>query len=74
MSAKISLLNFFPQPNLFQRIFFRFLDRILGITKMNTLYQDHQMQGLSKEDFVDKLLDVQQITVTNETSLLDQIP
>ncbi|HAB79317.1 MAG TPA: hemolysin, partial [Glaciecola sp.] len=74
MSAKISLLNFFPQPNLFQRIFFPFLDRIFGITKMNTLYQKNQMQGLSKEDFVDKLLDVQQITVTNETSLLDQIP
>ena len=74
MSVKISLLNFFPQPNLFQRIFFPFLDRIFGITKMNTLYQDHQMQGLSKENFVDKLLDVQQITVTNETSLLDQIP
>ena len=74
MSAKISLLNFFPQPSLFQRILLPLLDRLFGISKMNTLYQTHQMQGLSKEAFVDKLLAVQHITVSNEASLLAQIP
>lgn len=74
MSAKISLLNFFPQPNLFQRILLPIVDRLLGISKMNTLYQTHQMQGLSKEAFVDKLLTIQDITVSNEDSLLAQIP
>lgn len=74
MSEKISLLNFFPQPNLFLRIILPFVDRVLGISRMNTLYQAHQMQGLSKEEFVDKLLEIQQITVANEDSLLAQIP
>ena len=74
MSARISLLNFFPHPNLWQRLVLPLLDRIFGISKMNALYQTHQMQGLSKEDFADKLLSVQSITIENEDTFLAQIP
>ena len=41
---------------------------------MNRLYHRHQMQGLSKEAFADKLLDIQSITLENAESLLAAIP
>lgn len=74
MTGKISLLSFFPKPTIIQRLIVPLLDRLLGITKMDALYQKHNMQGLSKEAFVTKLLEAQSITVENQASLLAQIP
>ena len=59
MTGKISLLSFFPKPTIIQRLIVPLLDRLLGITKMDALYQKHNMQGLSKEAFVTKLLEAQ---------------
>lgn len=49
-------------------------DRLIGLHKMQQLYQTHNMQGLSKEAFVDKLLQVLNIGIVDEAALLAAIP
>ncbi len=50
------------------------LDRMLGIAKMNKLYQLHQMQGLSKEKFADRLIGLLELKITGIDELQQKIP
>jgi putative hemolysin len=50
------------------------MDRMLGIAKMNKLYHLHNMQGLSKEVFADKLIALLQLQITGIEELQKKIP
>lgn len=76
MEKQLSINNLFGanQLNKWQQHGIRVLDKLLGISKMNALYCQHNMQGLSKEAFADKLLEVLNINVIGEQAILDKIP
>lgn len=76
MSKPISLLNLVDttKTNALSRGLIAFADKLLGIAKMNRLYQQHNMQGLSKEAFADELLNILNIQIDGEQALLDKIP
>lgn len=70
----ISINNLIPQASWLTRTLVWLLDRVLGIAKMNKLYQLHQMQGLSKEDFADKLITMLDLNVEGIKELQAKIP
>lgn len=74
LTSQISSLNLISEPRWWHKILLKTLDRFLGIAQMNTLYQRENMAGLNKEDFIDKLLELQNIELSNTESLLAAIP
>lgn len=76
MQPHISLINLFEQQTLspIKRLLLRLVDKLLGIAKMNQLYLQYGMQGLSKEAFADRLIEFLQIKVEGEQALLERIP
>lgn len=70
----ISINNLIPKASWPVRTFVRMLDRILGIAQMNSLYQLHNMQGLNKEAFADKLISLLQLDITGIEELQAKIP
>jgi len=74
MSQVISINNLLEKPSLFTRGLIWVLDRVLGIAKMNSLYKLHQMQGLSKEAFADKLIELLQLDINGLDELKAKIP
>lgn len=50
------------------------MDRVLGIAKMNKLYHLHNMQGLSKEVFADKLIALLQLQISGIEELQKKVP
>jgi putative hemolysin len=74
MSQVISVSNLIEKPSWQSRIMVWFLDRLLGIAKMNRLYQFHQMQSLKKEDFADKLIAVLKLDIEGLDALKANIP
>lgn len=71
---KISISNLVKTPSAWQRLAFWCLDRLLGIAHMNQLYHQHQMQGLSKEAFCDKLIALLNIDIIGIAELQRKIP
>jgi putative hemolysin len=47
---------------------------VLGIAKMNKLYHLHNMQGLSKETFADKLIEMLKLQISGIEDLQNKIP
>lgn len=76
MQKQLSINNLFApnRLNKWQQTGIRMLDRLLGISKMNTLYCRHNMQGLSKEAFADKLLEILDVSISGEQTFLAKIP
>lgn len=74
MPHAISISNIMPKPTLANKIFVWFLDRLLGIKKMDTLYRQHEMQGLSKEDFSDRLIEILKLDIQGAKELQSKIP
>ena len=76
MSIAISLANLLPdnKKSPVNRVLIGILDRLLGIRKMDTLYRQHKMQGLSKEAFATKLLDIMNIQLEGVEQLKSAIP
>ena len=76
MGKQLSINNLFSVGQLsgWQKSAINLLDKLLGISKMDTLYQKHQMQGLSKEEFADKLISLLEITISGEQQLIEKIP
>jgi putative hemolysin len=74
MQQQISIRNIMPSPSLSQKILIWVLDRLLGIKKMNQLYQENNMQGLSKEAFSDRLLSVLDLNIEGIKELQAKIP
>lgn len=71
----ISLLNLFPHtPPAWQKALVALADRLLGIRKMDSLYHQHQMQGLSKEVFAQKLLTLLKLNIQGLDALQAAIP
>ena len=70
----ISLSNLVASPSFMTKGLIWFLDRILGIAKMNKLYHLHNMEGLSKEAFIDKFIALFQLQITGIEALQEKIP
>lgn len=76
MSATISLTNLVSsnKKGSLLGIALRLLDRMLGVSKMNDIYQQHNMAGLNKEEFARKLLSVMNIEVIGGSEVSYKIP
>ncbi|MBF7074069.1 lysophospholipid acyltransferase family protein [Glaciecola sp. MH2013] len=74
MQHLISIRNIVPSPNFSQKLLIWLLDRLLGIKRMNTLYQEHQMQGLSKEAFSDRIFSILNLDIKGIETLQANIP
>ena len=74
MQQQISIRNIMPSPSFSQKILIWVLDRLLGIKKMNLLYQENSMQGLSKEAFSDRLFSLLDLNIEGIKELQAKIP
>ncbi len=76
MSQTISIVNLLPlhKRSLLWRMTARLLDRLLGINRMNQLYLHHNMAGLEKQRFAEKLLEILNIQIEGQQDLLSSIP
>lgn len=76
MTARITLGTLIPaeKQKIHTRLLIRIVDKVMGLAQMDRLYQQHQMQGLEKADFADKLLQILDITIAGEQELLAKIP
>lgn len=76
MPIAISLANLVPahKKSTLNKLLIKVLDKLLGISSMNKLYQQHAMAGLSKEQFAQKLLDVLSISVDGKSQLSERVP
>ena len=74
VSHCISINNLVSKPSVTTRSFIWLLDRALGIARMNKLYHLHKMQGLSKEEFADKLIALLELNITGIQELQSKIP
>jgi putative hemolysin len=70
----LSISNLVNKPSFIAKRGIWILDRLLGIARMNKLYHLHQMQGLSKEDFADKLISLLDLNITGIQELQQKIP
>lgn len=70
----LSIRNFIAKPSLLMKGLIWPIDRLLGIARMNKLYQQHNMQGLSKEDFADKLIEMLELDIQGIGTLQQKIP
>lgn len=73
-SYTISINNLVDNASWPVRALIWLLDRILGIARMNKLYHLHQMQGLSKEAFADKLISILSLKIEGIEALQNKIP
>lgn len=74
MQRAISIRNISPGANFGNKVLIWFLDRLLGIKKMDMLYRQHKMQGLSKEDFSDRLIQILELDIQGKEELQRKIP
>nr|WP_136251084.1 lysophospholipid acyltransferase family protein [Ningiella ruwaisensis] len=74
MNHLISINNLVENPTWKTKILIWLADRVLGIARMNKLYQLHQMQGLSKEDFADRLITLLELDIKGLDELKANIP
>ena len=71
MQKQISLHNLIDAKrfNPITKVLVSAIDFMLGIRKMNRLYHQYKMQGLSKGAFADRLLEILNIRVEGEEAL-----
>jgi putative hemolysin len=74
MQRAISIRNISPGSNFGNKVLIWFLDRLLGIKKMDMLYRKYKMQGLSKEDFSDRLIQILELDIHGKEELQRKIP
>lgn len=76
MTSQITLASLLPpeKQKLHITLPIRLIDKIMGLAKMQRLYEANNMQGLGKEEFADKLLSVLNVTIDGEQELLAKIP
>ncbi len=74
VSTSISLINLVGPKSAPVTLALKMLDRLVGVKKMDALYKQHQMQGLKKEQFAEKLLQVLNIEVLGGDSVQKNIP
>lgn len=76
MTSKISIGTLVPEERktLPLTLSISLLDKLLGLSQMQDLYEQNQMQGLSKEAFADKLLQILGISIAEESEFLAKIP
>lgn len=56
------------------KVFGPLVDRILGIRGMRKIYEDHNLQGLSAQQFAAQVVDALQVTVDVNLDALNRIP
>ncbi|MGQ8366152.1 lysophospholipid acyltransferase family protein [Glaciecola sp. 1036] len=71
---RISIANLVTHPTPLTKFGLWLMDRVMGVRQMDLLYQQHQMQGLSKEAFSDKLIEVLELELCGIAQLQQRIP
>ncbi len=71
---KISSINLFNNPSSLTRLGTWLLDNMIGVAKMNALYQHYNMQGLEKEAFIDRFIDIMKIELSGLEEVQNRIP
>ena len=74
ITHSISINNLISKPTRTTKAVVSVADKLLGIARMNELYHLHKMQGLSKEAFADKLIDILKLNITGIAQLQSKIP
>lgn len=76
MHKQISVGSFIApeKHNFFTALIVRLVDRVMGLHTMQNLYQLHNFRGLTKEEFIDRSLEVLQISVADREQLKKMIP
>lgn len=76
MSTTISLANLIPdeKKSTILHICVKVLDKLLGVSEMNRLYQRHNMAGLDKKEFATKLLEILDIKVKGADAFSQKVP
>ncbi|MEM0910780.1 MAG: lysophospholipid acyltransferase family protein [Pseudomonadota bacterium] len=74
IQQKISILNLFDNPSALTRLGTWLMDNVMGIAKMDALYKLHSMQGLDKEAFVDRFIEILSIELSGLDELQKKIP
>lgn len=76
MTPQISIGTLIPEQTHKRhiRIAIRLFDRVMGLSRMQKLYEQNNMQGLSKEAFADKLLEILDVKIQGEGEILSKIP
>lgn len=73
-SRHLSLNNLIANPSFITRNLVKIVDKALGISAMDSLYQKHNMQDMSKEDFADKLIEILALNIVGIEQLQANIP
>lgn len=50
------------------------LDKLLGVRKLRSLYEQYELSGMEKQAFSDKLLDILGVKVVGDGAILNEIP
>lgn len=76
MNSRISVGTFATehQSTALGKLGIKLIDQITGLAKIQRLYEQHHMSGLSKEDFADKIIQILEIEVAGIESLQQKIP
>ena len=76
MHKQISVGGFIPpsRRNFLTSLVVRLVDRMMGLHTMQHLYQLHNIRGVTKEEFIDRSLEVLQISVADREQLQKSIP
>ncbi|MFC3122278.1 lysophospholipid acyltransferase family protein [Agaribacter flavus] len=74
MHQQISILNLVEQPSALTKFGVWLMDQVMGIAKMNALYQQHNMHGLSKEAFSDKIVELLSLELEGIQDLQNKVP
>lgn len=76
MQKQISVGSFISQskPLMITSLAVNLIDRLMGLHTMQHLYQMHGLRGLQKEEFIDRSLDILNISVAERDHLKQVIP
>ncbi len=74
MHQQISILNLVERPSALTKFGVWLMDKVMGVAKMNSLYHQHKMCGLSKEAFSDKLFELLALELEGIAELQNRIP
>lgn len=74
MPQAITIRNISPNPSFRNKTMIWFLDRLLGVKAMDKLYRQHNMQGLNKEEFTDKFIELFELDIEGKEELQRKIP
>lgn len=75
IAETISIANILPgPPSFFSKVIVPIIDKVVGITQLDRIYKKHQLRGLDKATFAQRIIDILNINVTGIEELKAKIP